>query len=94
MNPADAFHLSSNLWVLSVAFAAYLIAVYVGSVFSLQGCMAYFGEELPTYSRVAALKLKLLVTFAAVLLVGYGFLGPFAFLSARETQPATLIAMD
>lgn len=84
----DVIGVSASGWVLLAAGLSFLLVVYACSVFSLQMCMTYFGEEMPSYLNCAGLKLKIIVAAAAILFVGYAFLGSFAILAA----PAALLA--
>lgn len=75
-----AIQLAAAGWILLAVTIAVLLASFACSVFSLQMCMAYFGEELPTYLGCVGLKLKIVVAVSATMLVAYAFLGPLAIL--------------
>ncbi|WP_182864636.1 hypothetical protein [Stieleria mannarensis] len=85
----DAIQIGSTGWILIAGALAFLVTVLACWVFSLQMCMAYFGEEIPSYAGCAGLKLKMIVAIGATLLVGYGFLGPLGFLA----MPASIVVV-
>ncbi|MCA9138173.1 MAG: hypothetical protein KDB00_15485 [Planctomycetales bacterium] len=75
-----AIQIATAGWVLIAVALSFALTVFACSVFSLQMCMAYFGEEIPSYLGCAGLKLKLVVAVSATMTVAYAFLGPFAIL--------------
>ena len=81
MQVLDAIQFGPHAWGLIALAALFSFVVFACSVFSLQMCMAYFGDEIPSYLGCAGLKLKMIVAVASTMLVGYAFLGPFYILA-------------
>ena len=91
MSMIDALELGSNLWGSLAVFMAFAMSVFLCSAFSMQICMAYFGEDIPTFPGAMAATFKVLISVGAILLVGYGFLGPMYILAA---PPAVIAALS
>ena len=90
----DAIQIGTTGWLLIATGLAFLCAVFACWVFSLQLCMAYFGEEIPSYWGCVGLKLKMIAAIAATLLVCYAFLGPLYFLAAPASFVAVLMMIS
>ncbi|PAY20892.1 hypothetical protein CKO51_03900 [Rhodopirellula sp. SM50] len=81
-------------WFLVATGLAFLAAVFACWVFSLQLCMAYFGEEIPSYWGCVGVKLKMIAAIAATVLVCYAFLGPLCFLAAPASFVVVLLMIS
>ena len=61
----DVMQIGTTGWLLIATGLAFLCAVFACWVFSLQLCMAYFGEEVPSYWGCVGVKLKMIAAIAA-----------------------------